>query len=69
MTLEKQIKDLSTRAELVGYYKVLIDLKNIIEKKMKGVETQMKELDSEPLLLKKEWIVNDEKSENTNSKQ
>jgi|TARA_B100000035_G_C20623934_1_gene389305 hypothetical protein len=69
MTLEKQIKDLSTRAELVGYYKVLIDLKNIIEKKMKVVETQMKELDSEPLLLKKEWIVNDEKSENTNSKQ
>ena len=69
MTLEKQIKDLSTRAELVGYYKVLIDLKNIIEKKMKVVETQMKELDSEPLLLKKEWIVNDDKSENTNSKQ
>ena len=69
MTLEKQIKDLSTRAELVGYYKVLIDLKNIIEKKMKVVETQMKELDTEPLLLKKEWIVNDEKSENTNSKQ
>ena len=69
MTLEKQIKDLSTRAELGGYYKVLIDLKNIIEKKMKVVETQMKELDSEPLLLKKEWIVNDEKSENTNSKQ
>tara|TARA_A100001201_G_scaffold102633_1_gene88061 strand:+ start:1569 stop:1778 length:210 start_codon:yes stop_codon:yes gene_type:complete len=69
MTLEKQIKDLSTRAELVGYYKVLIDLKNIIEKKMKVVETQMKELDSEPLLLKKEWIVNGEKSENTNSKQ
>nr|BAR32077.1 hypothetical protein [uncultured Mediterranean phage uvMED] len=69
MTLDKQIKDLGKRAELLGQYKVLIDLKNTIEKKMKVVEDQMNLLDCKPLLLKKEWEINNDKSENTNNKQ
>ena len=69
MTLDKQIKDLGQRAELLGSYKVLIDLKNTIDKHMKVIEAQMKTLDNAPLLLKKEWIVDEKKSENTNRKQ